>query len=255
MLFQIGWTPKNQGKWVSEHLGPLLKNSELRDVKLFVGDDQRYTLPWWPEKMVSGAGNVMDYVYGFAVHWYWDRIIPPTVLDQTQALFPDKILLNTESALGDKPWEQHRPILGSWDRAEKHATGIIQDFQHNVAGWIDWSLVLDETGGPSYVNNTIDAPVIFNTTSKTEYYKQPTFYVFAHFSTFIPPGSIRIDANLIGFRSRKVKVVAFLRPDDAVTIVFCNQYDKEKFIEFTDEERGSYQIKLEPRSITTFLYA
>lgn len=234
----------------------MLKNSELHNVKLFVGDDQRYTHPWWFDQMKHDAPNVMDFVSGIAVHWYWDRMVPPSLLDKTHEKYPNLILLNTESALGDKPWETHGPILGQWARAEKYALGIIQDFQHNVAGWIDWSLILDENGGPSYVNNTIDAAIIFNT-AKNEFYKQPIFYVLGHFSKFIPPGSVRIESTLAGSRSWSVyvKVVAFLCPDNTVTIILYNQSNKQRIIEFTDDLRGSYEIRLEPRSITSFMYA
>lgn len=236
-------------------MGPLLNNSEFRNVKLFVGDDQRYTYPWWFDRMKLGASNAMDFVSGLAVHWYWDRFIPPTVLDLARDKYPDKILLNTESALGDKPLETHGPILGSWSRAEKYALGMIQDFQHNVQGWIDWCLVLDESGGPSYVNNTIESPVVFNTTGGNEFYKQPIFYVLGHFSKFIPPGSVRIESNLSGFRSNQIEAVAFLCPDNTVTIIFYNKSNKLRLVEFTDELRGSYQIELQPKSITSFVFA
>lgn len=110
----------------------MFKNSELRNVRLFVGDDQRITHPWWFDQMKRDTPNVMDFVSGIAVHWYWDRIAPPSLLDKTHEKYPDMILLNTESALGDKPWETHGPILGQWSRAEKYALGIIQDFEHHV---------------------------------------------------------------------------------------------------------------------------
>lgn len=255
LLSQIGWTPENQGKWVGNHLGPLLKESEFQNVKLFIGDDQRYTYPWWFARMTRGASNVMDFVSGLAVHWYWDRLVPPFGLDQAKEKYPDKMLLNTESSVGDKPWETHGPILGSWSRAEKYALGMIQDFQHHVAGWIDWCLVLDETGGPSYVNNSIDSAIVFNATNKSEFYKQPIFYVLGHFSKFIPPGSVRIESNLDGYRSNQIEAVAFLCPDETIAIIFYNKSNKLKLIEFTDDLRGSYQIRLEPKSITSFVFA
>lgn len=205
--------------------------------------------------MTLGDSNVMDFVYGFAVHWYWDRIAPPLLLDQTKRKYPDKILLNSESALGDQPQQTHRPLLGSWSRAERYALGMIQDFQHHVAGWIDWNLILDESGGPSYVNNTIEAAVILNTTTKTEFYKQPIFYVLGHFSKFIPSGSVRIDSNLSGFRSGQIEIVAFLCPDNTVTIVLYNKSNKLRLVEFTDDLRGSFHLQLEPKSITTFIFA
>lgn len=205
--------------------------------------------------MKNGASNALDFISGFAMHWYWDKVIPPQLIDQTHAKYPDKILLNTESSVGDKPWETHSPILGSWSRGEKYALAMIEDLQHYVSGWIDWNLILDETGGPSYVNNTVDAAVILNTTNYREFYKQPIFYVIAHFSKFIPPDSIRIESTLTGFRSGSIKTVAFLRPDQTIVIILYNKSDKSRIISFTDDLRGSYELELQPRSINSFVFA
>lgn len=43
----------------------------------------------------------IEYLDGFAVHWYTDMLIPSKVLDDTSKQFPDKIILNTESSLGE----------------------------------------------------------------------------------------------------------------------------------------------------------
>lgn len=250
-----GWLPENQGKWIANNLGPSLNSSEFHDVKLFAGDDQRYTYPWWFEHLEDETPKAMDFVSGLAVHWYWDRLISPQLLDAASDRFPEKILLNTESCIGDKPFEAHRPILGSWSRAERYALGIIQDLKHHVAGWIDWNLILNEQGGPTYVNNTVDSAVILNSTNNNEFYKQPIFYVLGHFSKFIPPGSIRITATLSGFRASNIKTVAFLCPDNTYVVIFYNHSDKKTIIEFTDILRGSFEIDLEPRSITNFIFA
>ncbi len=41
----------------------------------------------------------------------------------------------------------------------------LKDLTHWVAGWVDWNIVLDETGGPNYVHDNVDSPVIVNTAS------------------------------------------------------------------------------------------
>lgn len=205
--------------------------------------------------MKNGASNAMDFVSGLAVHWYWDRLVTPQVLDAAHNQYPDKIILNTESSIGDRPGQFHGPVLGSWSRAEVYAMGIIQDLQHHVSGWIDWNLVLNERGGPSYVNNFVDSAVILNSTTNDEFYKQPIFYSLGHFSKFIPPESVRIAANLSGYKSSTIKTVAFLCPDNTVTVIFYNDSNKDRIIEFTDELRGTYEIKLEARALTTFVFA
>ena len=116
--------------------------------------------------MERSRNGSTEYLNGLAVHWYWDEIFSPVFIDQALAEMPDKILLSTESCIGDKPWQKAAPLLGSWERGEKYARAFLQDFQHGFNGWIDWNLVLDEQGGPNSVQNTVDAPVIVNTTSK-----------------------------------------------------------------------------------------
>lgn len=160
----LGWTAAKQGVWVGDHMGPVLRGAgaEVTDVKLLAGDDQRYVMPWWFEKMHEAHNRSLEYLDGFAVHWYWDKVAPASLLDKTHANWPGKLILNTESCLGDKPYQTHGPLLGSWERAEEYVRAYMEDLQHSVNGWIDWNLVLDESGGPNYTNNTVDAPVIMN---------------------------------------------------------------------------------------------
>lgn len=68
---------------------------------------------------------------------------------------------------------------------------ILDDLRHSVSGWIDWNLYLDLTGGPNWVKNFVDAPIIVDRDKQT-FYKQPTYYALAHFTKFIPRGSVRI---------------------------------------------------------------
>lgn len=43
-FMSLGWSPKDQGKWVAENLGPSIRNSpKVSNVKILAGDDQRYT--------------------------------------------------------------------------------------------------------------------------------------------------------------------------------------------------------------------
>lgn len=55
-----------------------------------------------------------------------------------------------------------------------------QDLNHYVVGWTDWNLALDQTGGPNWVKNFVDSPVIVDS-KRDVFYKQPHFYSMAHF--------------------------------------------------------------------------
>lgn len=110
--------------------------------------------------------NSVDYLDGLSLHWYWDEIFGSSFIDNTREYAPDKILIVSESCIGDKPWQAAAPLLGSWERAEKYARDYLANIKLGFHGWIDWNICLDEEGGPNYVDNTVDAPVIANTTSK-----------------------------------------------------------------------------------------
>lgn len=120
-------------------------------------------------QMKDKRSNSVDYLTGLSVHWYWDDIFEPIFIDVARKEMPDKIMLVTESCIGDKPWESAAPLLGSWKRGEKYARNFLQDLQHDFNGWIDWNIVLDEEGGPNYVNNFVDAPSVANMTSTVSY--------------------------------------------------------------------------------------
>lgn len=82
--------------------------------------------------------------------------------------YPDKLIFNTEASVGDKPWESSTPLLGSWNRAESYISAVMEDLKHWVNGWIDWNMLLNEQGGPNYVDNFVDAPIIVNSTGESD---------------------------------------------------------------------------------------
>lgn len=49
-----------------------------------------------------------------------------------------------------------------------------------MTGWTDWDMALDFNGGPTWVGNHADAPIIVNQTAD-EFYRQPMFYALGHF--------------------------------------------------------------------------
>lgn len=81
-------------------------------------------------------------------------------------------------------------------------------------------MVLDEQGGPCYINNFVDAPIIVNN-STGEFYKQPMFYALGHFSKFLLPDSIVLDTEVTS--EFAIKSVAVLRPDNLTAIIIFNE--------------------------------
>ncbi|XP_063705245.1 lysosomal acid glucosylceramidase [Culicoides brevitarsis] len=250
-FMSLGWAPKEQGIWVAKHLGPKLKE-KFPNVLLFAGDDQRYTFPRWFNDMKEGNPDSMKYIDGLAVHWYWDMFIPPgSTIGKTKKLYPEKLIINTESCLGDKPWDHHGPVLGSWGRAMEYITPIMQDLRYNVNGWTDWNLILDEQGGPNYAKNYVEAPMVKNNTID-EIYKQPIFYVLGHFSRFIVPGSVRVQSTS---SDKSLLVLAFERPDGLTSVILYNSHKLPVTVKLEDNKNRNQEFFLPPHSIHSLLYA
>ncbi|XP_010217308.1 PREDICTED: glucosylceramidase-like [Tinamus guttatus] len=170
----LGFTAEQQRDFIARDLGPALANSSHRDIRLIILDDNRLHLPHWA-KVVLEDEQAARYVHGIGIHWYLDFIGPiqDTVVP-THELFPDYFILATEACIGSHFWEPD-VVLGSWERGNQYSHSILTNLNHFVAGWTDWNLALDLEGGPNWVKNYVDSPVIVDR-DKDVFYKQPMFY-------------------------------------------------------------------------------
>ncbi|KAL3095620.1 hypothetical protein niasHT_024446 [Heterodera trifolii] len=184
--WQSLWLPsKMQSEFATKILSPILKKSaQTKEIKIIAHDDQRDNLIAAANELFVDQ-NALDSIDGLGVHWY--KHSPYDPLTSTHNLFPDKFILATESCHGDAPWE-HKPLLGDWFRGWAYGHDILNNLRNWVVGWTDWNLCLDLKGGPNWVGNLVDAPLIVNATSD-QFYKQPMFYFLAHFSHFVPRNS------------------------------------------------------------------
>lgn len=164
-FMSLGWLPSTQANWVANNLGPMMRK-HFPNVKILAGDDQRYVFPTWFKNMYNAYPQSEKFIDGHAVHWYWDKMVSSNLIRQSHELYPDKLIVSSEACSGDKPWEEHFPIMGDWSRAEDYAMDILDNLNNFANAWIDWNMLLDERGGPNYVNNTVDAAIVINSKSE-----------------------------------------------------------------------------------------
>lgn len=196
----------------------------------------------------------MDFADAIDVHGYLDATTSPYLLDLTQLSFPKKPIIYSEMSYGAPRDAIRGPILGSWARAEEQISNMIDIFSHEVTGYIDWNMILNSHGGPNYVNNVLDAPIIANE-NFTEIYKQPMFYAFAHFSKFVRAGCERVENIKLGWNSIKIKAIAFSCPDGSIAAIMYNKSaDRTVEVSVVDKWKGSFDLKLAPKSISTVTY-
>nr|XP_053632503.1 lysosomal acid glucosylceramidase-like [Cherax quadricarinatus] len=245
----LGWSAEDMRDWLKTNLGPTLEAAGMRRLKMMVDDFNRDTLPSYVIPLFEDP-ECDQYIDGTAVHWYSDKYVSADVLDQTQALSPEKFLLYTEACQGVGEDGQYHVHLGSWTRTEEYTHSMIEDINHYSAGWVDWNMAVNRLGGPNWAHGSLDAPIIVDIDAG-EFYKQPMFYGLGHFSKFVLPESQRIHSVTT---SNSVETVAFLDPTGRTVVVLLNTGDSEIDVTVNDNSGNFLNFKTPAKAIQTILH-
>lgn len=241
----LSWEAYEMGKWVGTNLGPTMKTSKYSSISIIGYDDGRQSIPGYLTSMNVGNMNASRYIDAIGIQSSSkNKYYSSSTLDMTYATFPNKPILNTEYGVTNVQF-------GSWANAEALALEIIDNFQHDSLGFIINNLILDSNGGPNMSGQKQDAPLILSPDG-SEFYKQPTYYVLAHFAKYITPGSIRLDTHTDKYLD--VFTVAYLRPDNTICTIMYNKLDTTVPVVFTDMFQGTTEFNLKPKSINTLVY-
>ncbi|MEN6384133.1 MAG: glycoside hydrolase family 30 protein [Phycisphaerales bacterium] len=196
------------------YLGPTLAEQGLSHIKIIVWDHNKDILVERISTILSDP-EAAKYVWGIGFHWYAGTFFEN--LAKVHKFFPDKQLLATEGCHegGVKP--------GNWQTGETYGNAIIGDLNNWAVGWVDWNMVLDETGGPNHADNFCDAPIIADKiTDKIHYHS--SYYYLGHFSKFIRPGAIRIQCETM---SDKLQATAFQNQNGIIAAVVMNRSEEK----------------------------
>jgi len=234
------YTGEEERDFVRDYLGPTLHDAGLGNVKVIVWDHNRDRL-FERAKVVFDDPKAARYVWGVGFHWYCGDHFDNVQL--THDAYPDKHLIFTEGC------QEGGPHLGSWDTGERYARSIINDLNRWTEAWVDWNMVLDETGGPNHVNNLCSAPIIADTQAGEIRY-QSSYYYIGHFSRFIRPGARRVAcAKTLD----SLEASAFLNSDGTVAVVVLNR--TEQAIDFVLKSQGlQAKASIPARGIKTFVF-
>src|SRR5258708_39333694 len=96
---------------------------------------------------------------------------------------------------------------------------MIIDLNKWTVGWVDWNLLLDETGGPNHVGNMCRAPILADTKNDKVLFHSSYYYI-GHFARFIRPGAKRI---LCATTKDAPEATAFINPAGTIAVVVLNQ--------------------------------
>jgi glucosylceramidase len=233
------YSAEEERDFVRDHLGPALHAAGLGDVKIVVWDHNRDALVE-RASVIYGDAAAARYVWGAGFHWYGEDHFDHVRL--VHDAWPDKHLLFTEGC------QEGGPHHGSWALGERYARSMINDLNRWTCGWIDWNLLLDDTGGPNHVGNLCSAPILIDTARGT-WSPQSSFYYLGHFSRFVAPGARRV---LCASTREALEVTAFVNPDGSVATVALNRTDDTVSFAMSIDNQQAL-AELPPRSIATFV--
>ena len=203
------YTGEEERDFVRDYLGPTFAKADVK-AKIMIWDHNR-DLMYERAKAVLDDPKAAQYVWGVAFHWY-----VTDTFDNVQRVhdaWPDKAVLLTEGC------QEGGVHLSEWATGERYGHSMIEDLNHWSVGWVDWNMILDETGGPNHVGNLVSAPIIANTQTGEIAY-QSSFYYIGQFSRFVRPGAMRV---LAASTHDGLETTAFVNPDGSTIVVVMNR--------------------------------
>jgi glucosylceramidase len=214
------YTAEDERDFIKEYLGPTLARSGMGEKKLIAWDHNR-DLIYQRASTILEDPAAAKYVWGIGFHWYETWTGGPMQFDNVQlthAAFPGKNLLFTEGCRERFSFDS----LQAWSLGERYGYSMINDFRDGAAGWTDWNILLDETGGPNHVGNFCFAPVHADTRNGRLIYTNAYYYI-GHFSKFVRPGARRIAASS---NRASLQTTAFVNKDGSIVVIVLNMTDQ-----------------------------
>lgn len=205
------FTAGEQKEFLRDFMAPAMKKHGLENVEIFLWDHNKERIYEWMRDIIAPDTDAL--VAGAAFHWYSGDHFE--ALDLARQRFPDKKLILSESCIEFSKYGGEDALQSALRLSHE----IIGDLNHGMTAFYDWNLLLDEHGGPNHVGNFCLAPFLYNT-EKRLLIPQLIQRHFAHFSTYLLPGSLRIGYSRY---TDRLDVTAWKRPDGALAAVFLNR--------------------------------
>jgi glucosylceramidase len=187
---------------------------------------------------VLNDAGARAYVDGSAFHLYGGSI---SALSTVHDAYPTKHIYFTEQWVGgpgnlaeDLKWHVENLIIGA-----------TRNWSRNV---LEWILASDLTYDPHTVGGC-DRCLGTVTINGNAVKRNPAYYILAHASRFVRPGSLRVSSNLPG----NLPNVAFMTPDGKKVLVVVNTAPSKK--NFNIKFRGNtLKLSLEGGAVGTYIW-
>jgi len=240
------FTGEEESEFIKNYLGPTLHQNGFHDKKLIAWDHNR-DLIYQRACAVLNDVDAAKYVWGIGYHWYETWTGSGMLFDNLKKVkeaFPATNLIFTEGCI--EKFDFNR--IEDWKLGEIYGHSMVNDFNAGATAWLDWNVLLDETGGPNHVGNFCFAPIIADT-QRGELHYTNSYYYLGHFSKFVKPNAKRIISSS---NRDSLQTTAFINPDGSTVVIVLNT--KEIEIEYHLWIAGkAAAVKSLPRSISTLV--
>jgi len=227
--------PEAQVEFLKNHLGPAFESAGIK-TKIILYDHNADRIDY-PMSILSDT-TAARYADGSAFHLYGGNIED---LSKVHDAFPEKNLYFTEQWVGapgdfagDFTWHIRTLIIGAtrnWCRTV---------LEWNLSSNPELQPFTDRGGCSQCLGAiTIDG----NTVTRN-----PAYYIIAHASKFVRPGSVRIASAIPG----TVQNVAFRTPEGKIVVIVQNDSpDLQKFS--IKHSKGSFKASLKGGAVATYI--
>jgi glucosylceramidase len=221
-------TAADQALFIKQDLGPLFEREGI-DTKIIIYDHNADRIDY-PISILDDP-EARKYIDGSAFHLYGGQV---NDISKVHEAHPDKHLYFTEQWIGgpanfagDVQWHVENLIIGAtrnWCRTV-----------------LEWNLAADSQYQPHTDQGGCTRCLGAITIEGDEVSLNPAYYIVAHASKFVRPGSVRIQSNMVD----QLPNVAFLNTEGKVVLIVLN----------TSKQAKVFQVKSGSKAFNTMLEA
>lgn len=195
-----------QDAFIATALGPAFRKAGIKTaIQVY---DHNLDVPSYPLSILADPAAA-QYVEGAAFHLYGGET---RAMNRVHELYPNRDLFLTEQSVTQRP---HSSTLDIAEPVDRVLIGATRNWSRNV---LLWNLAADPQAGPHTNNGGCTGCFGAITLDGDQVTRNAAWYAVAHFSKFVPPGSLRIGSNNL----EQLDNVAFLTPDGKIVLVVSN---------------------------------
>ncbi len=228
---------QEEDTFIGKYLGPALAKAGINtEIQVY---DHNPDVTSYPLSILADSA-ASPYVAGTAFHLYGGDT---SALAEVHDEYPNKNLYLTEQSVTEPP---HSETIAIAEPVSRVLIGATRNWSRNV---LLWNLAADPRFGPHTNNGGCTGCVGAVTLHGDNATLNVAYYVVAHFSKFVRPGSVRIGSTEL----EQLSTAAFLTPRGKLVLVAANTGNFPKT--FQVEYHGkSFKTTLHSESVATYVW-